>query len=148
MLPSNKFFTIEESSPGQRKKTLRILLFIAVFSITNVYLNPLKHFFNIINIPSVNGCPLLTFAGIACPFCGMGRVFSCLTDLYIARSFYYNPLGLVFYIASGLAFGAILILSILKKRIVLTKSAAKLWFIPLLFIAVMWILNILFGHHH
>ena len=154
MLPSNppggnKYYSIEAASAKESRNTLLILAGIIAFGLINIYFAPVKYLFiNILNIQSINGCPLLTFAGIPCPFCGMGRVFSCLTDLYIARSFYYNPMGLVFYIALGFTFSIILVLSLIKKKIVLKKPAERFWYIPVLFIVLMWILNILYGHQH
>jgi hypothetical protein len=57
-------------------------------------------------------------------------------------------MGLVFYIVLGITFSIILVLSLFKKKIVIKKRARKLWYIPLVFILLMWVLNILYGHHH
>lgn len=57
-------------------------------------------------------------------------------------------MGLLFYIIFGFVFFTIFILAVLKKKIVLKKPALKLWYIPVLFLVLMWILNILYGHHH
>lgn len=149
MLSSNKYFSIEPASEKERKTTLWVIIGIIFLGLLNIYLAPLQYLFNdVLKISSVNGCPLLTFTGIPCPFCGMGRSFSCLTDLYITRSFYYNPMGPVFYLIFGFVFGAVLILSLKRKKIILEKPARKLWYIPLLFLIIMWVLNILYGHHH
>ena len=148
MFRSNKFYTIESAHPAERSRIIWILLLIAGVGLLNVYLNPLEHFFtNVIGIPSINGCPLYTLTDIPCPMCGMGRVFSCLTDFYITQSFYYNPLGLAFYLVFGIIYFVILLLALFKKKVVLLKPAYRLWFIPTAFILLMWVLNILFGHH-
>lgn len=145
----NKYFDIVPASARETKNTLFILLAVISSCLLFVYLNPLEPFFNkVLGIESVNGCPLLTFTNIPCPFCGMGRVFSCMTDLYIAQSFHYNPLGLLFYIIAGFIFAAITVITLRKKKIVLKKDGQKLWYLPVLFIVLMWILNILYGHHH
>jgi hypothetical protein len=145
----NKYFAVERISYMDSRRTTIILLTILAVGLLSVYLNPFEPFFNdVLGIQSVNGCPLLTFAGIPCPMCGMGRVFSCMTDFYIARSFYYNPLGLVFYLIFGFVFCVILGLSLNKRKLILKKPAQKLWYIPVLFVVLMWILNILYGHHH
>ena len=152
--PTNKYFSISQATPQQSRKTIYILLLLMVLGLINVYFAPLKSFLNdVAGVESVNGCPLLTFTGVPCPFCGTGRVFSCITDLpkgwhYLTLSFYYNPLGLIFYIIFGFFFFTVLFLAILKKKIVLKKPALKLWYIPVLFLVLMWILNILYGHHH
>lgn len=147
--PGNKYFSVEPASGSQSRNTLLTLLVIFIVGLLAVYINPTELFINdVLGIPSVNGCPLLTFANIPCPMCGMGRVFSCITDLYVAKSFYYNPLGLVFYLIIGFIFCVVLVLSLRKKRLILKKPAQSLWYIPVLFLLVMWILNILYGHHH
>lgn len=64
------------------------------------------------------------------------------------ESLYYNPLGLVFYIILALVLGILTILNVLGKKITLKKPATKLWYIPVLFVLIMWLLNIFYGHHH
>ena len=148
MFRSNKFYSIEPALPAERSRIIWILLLIAGVGLLNIYLNPLEHFFtNVIGIPSINGCPLYTLTDIPCPMCGMGRVFSCLTDFYITQSFYYNPLGLAFYLIFGIIYIVIFLLALFKKKVVLLKPAYGLWYIPTAFILLMWVLNILFGHH-
>jgi len=145
----NKYFSITTTTPQQSRKTIYILLLLMALGLVNVYFAPLKSFLNEVSgVESVNGCPLLTFTGIPCPFCGTGRVFSCITDLHFAESFYYNPLGLIFYIIFGFFFFTVFFLALVKKKITLKKPALKLWYIPVLFLVLMWILNILYGHHH
>ncbi|MBZ0203965.1 MAG: DUF2752 domain-containing protein [Ignavibacteria bacterium] len=149
MLQSNKYFVVEPASPSSARNTIWLLVVIAAVGLINVYLNPLEHFFtDVLHIPSVNGCPLYTLSGVPCPMCGMGRVFSCMTDFYIAESFYYNPLGLVFYLIFGFVYIFIFFLSLRRKKIVLKPAGVKLWYIPVIFLIIMWVLNILFGHHH
>lgn len=147
--PTNKYFSISQITPQQSRKTIYILLLLMVLGLINVYFAPLKSFLNeVAGVESINGCPLLTFTGVPCPFCGTGRVFSCITDLHFSESFYYNPLGLIFYIIFGFFFFTVLFLAIIKKKIILKKPALRLWYIPVLFLVLMWILNILYGHHH
>jgi hypothetical protein len=149
LLKDNRYYSIRPASSKESRNTLLILLLIILLGLFNVYFNPLQPFFNnVLGVQSVNGCPLLTFTGLPCPMCGMGRVFSCMTDFYISQSFYYNPLGLLFYILLGFIVGTLFILSLTKRKVILKKSAQKLWYIPVLFIVIMWILNIIYGHHH
>ena len=145
---SNRYFTIENSTLREKWITISILFLIAFTGLFSIYFSPNEKLFHLLNIPTVNGCPLLTLTDIPCPFCGMGRSFSCLTDFKFARSFYYNPMGMIFFVLAGSAFGIILILSILNKKIVFNKPGKKLWYIPVLFVLITWILNILYGHHH
>jgi len=147
-MAENKYFSIREASPAESRKIMLTITGITAIGLLSVYTNPTVYFFYLFNIPTVNGCPLLTFTGIPCPFCGMGRVFSCITDFYIAKSFYYNPLGLFFYVVTGAFLGYILILAVRKKKIVFKPAGYKLVWIPVGFIILMWVLNILYGHHH
>ncbi len=149
MFTDNKLYSIIENTPQQAKRAIYILLLLFILGLVNVYFAPLKVFLNdVVGIESINGCPLLTFTGVPCPFCGTGRVFSCITDFHFAKSFYYNPLGLVFYIIIGFFFFTVLTLALFKRKIVLKKAAYKLWYIPVIFLILMWVLNILYGHHH
>ncbi|HEY3251176.1 MAG TPA: DUF2752 domain-containing protein [Ignavibacteria bacterium] len=147
-MPENKFFSVQSASQREARNIVLIAAGVTAIGLLSVYLKPTVFFFGLFSIPTVNGCPLLTFTGIPCPFCGMGRVFSCLTDLFIAQSFYYNPLGLVFYALLGLTLGYITFLAIRRKKIVFKKAGYKLIWIPVGFIILMWILNILYGHQH
>src|SRR4030095_6115249 len=149
MLSKDKFFSITPASQKESRNTILILLAILFIGLTEVYFAPLKYFFNnIIGIESVNGCPLLTLAGVPCPLCGTGRILKGLAHFNISQAFYYNPLGIFFLIVSGITFIILFILSLTKRKLVLGKTAQKLWYIPALFIILMWILNILYGHHH
>ncbi len=148
-LSENKYYSIAPAAPVERRNTLLLIIAILLIGLLNIYFAPIKYFLNdVAGFNSPNGCPLLTFTGIPCPFCGTGRVFSCITDLYLLKSFYYNPLGLLFYIIFGFSLGVILVLSIKKKKVVLKKPAIRLWYIPVLFLVIMWVLNILYGHHY
>lgn len=146
-LTSNKYYSIAQATDSESKKTLWIITGIIAFGIAVIYTSAFEFFFSLLGIKSSNGCPLLTFAAVPCPFCGLGRVFSCITDLYIARTFYYNPFGLLFYLLLGAYFAITIYLAIKKKKIVYTAKGNKLIWLPVIFIAIMWIMNILFGHH-
>lgn len=146
---NNKYYSITAITHQQNIRIFFILFLILLLGLLNVYFAPIKYFLNeIAGVKSVNGCPLLTFTGIPCPLCGTGRVFSCITDLHFAESFYYNPLGLPFYIIFGFFYFSVLFLALQKKKIQFHKPALKLWYTPVIFLALMWILNIFYGHHH
>jgi len=148
-LISNKYFSITQITSQQRIRTVLLLIGLLILGLINVYFAPLKSFLNeVVGVKSVNGCPLYTFTDIPCPFCGTGRVFSCITDLHFAECFYYNPLGLPFYILFGVFYFTVLFLAFRKQKIILHKPALKVWYIPVIFFILMWILNILYGHHN
>ncbi len=137
------------ASEAESRNTLILIAGLLVLGLLNVYFAPIKLFLNdVIGVESVNGCPLLTFTGVPCPFCGTGRVFDSALSLHFIESLYYNPLGLLFYIIMGFIFSIVIVLALMKKKLVITKSAYNLWYIPAGFLLIMWILNILFGHHH
>lgn len=144
-MQANSYISIQQCSEKESRKILLTISAIIGLGIISVYLSPFETFLGMIGIRTANGCPLLTLSGIPCPFCGMGRVFSCITDLYIGRTFYYNPLGLMFYVFTGLGFGVAAFLAFRKRKIIIKN---KLIWIPVGFVALMWIANILWGHHY
>ena len=145
----NKYIQILPASEAESRDTLILVIILILLGLLNVYFAPIKLFLNdVLGVESINGCPLLTFTGVPCPFCGTGRVFDSVLSMNILGSFYYNPLGLIFYITLGFVFALSIVLALTKKKIVITKSGYRLWFIPVGFFVIMWILNILFGHHH
>jgi hypothetical protein len=148
MFNRGRCFSVREISPAESNRIILLLLILLVFSLLNIYFNPMKLIFrDILSVETINGCPLLTFAGIACPSCGLGRSFSCLTDLDLRGSIYRNPLSPVFFLISGFIYLVIFILALFRKKAVLSENLRRYWYIPVIFILVMWILNIFYGHH-
>ncbi|MCI0450159.1 MAG: DUF2752 domain-containing protein [Chlorobi bacterium] len=147
MLSSNRFYSVVQASTKESWKIALISLAIIGIGLMTVYFSPTEFIFGLLGMETVNGCPLFTLAGVPCPLCGMGRVISSISDFHFARTFYYNPLGLIFLVIFNLLLFIILVLSLFMRKIVLTKTSAGLWYIPMLFVIIMWILNILYGHH-
>jgi len=146
-LINNKYFLIQSIQP---KEAWRILFTIAgIFSIGLIFtvFSPLEFVFSILGKKSVNGCPLLTLTSVPCPFCGMGSIFKEALKLNFNNIFYHNPLGIIFYILFAITSGCIIYLALRKRKIVFTSPGYKLVWIPAGFIILMWILNILYGHH-
>lgn len=143
----SKYFALESCDKKNLRKIQLFVLGLIVFSLGVVYLSPNVFLFSLLGIETENACPLLTFTRIPCPMCGMGRSFSCLTDFHFAQSFYYNPSGLFLYLLSGVIFSSVLFFSLMKKRIVLTSEAKRLWYLPIVLIVIVWVLNIVWGHH-
>ena len=109
--------------------------------------SPLEYLFHQLGYKDSNGCPLLTLAGFPCPLCGMGRSFGALVSLDFRKSLYYNPSGIFFFTISGLVLGVVFLLGIFGYEIKVKEGLLKLWYVFAGLIAVMWVLNILFGHH-
>ena len=143
----NKYFSIKSISGNEPGKILFTIAGILIIGLIFVISTPLEYLFMLMGIKSANGCPLLTFTSIPCPFCGMGTLFNDLFKLDFTHLFYHNPLGLIFYIILGIIIGSIMFLAFTKRKIVFTKSGYKLIWLPAGFMLLMWILNILYGHH-
>lgn len=143
------YFSITNISNGERIKIILILIVILAFILISVYFNPLKFIMNdVIGVKSPNGCPMLTFTNIPCPTCGMGRAFSCLIDGNIRGSIYRNPLFILFISVFILIYALIFTLALMKRKIVILEKSSRMWFIPFIFILIIWITNIMFGNHH
>jgi hypothetical protein len=143
----NKYFSIESCSSKESWRIRLTILLLLVFSFLNTFFNPYQFLFDHYGIQSSNGCPLLTLTGVPCPMCGMGRSLESIIHFHIGESFYYNPSGLFFLLFSGLAMVFVFVLSLQNKTIRFTKSARALWYIPLILLIIIWVLNILYGHH-
>ena len=147
MLRHNRFYSVVPATAKESKKTALITLVIVGIGLMAVYFSPTEFIFGLLGVQTVNGCPLYTLAGVPCPLCGMGRVLSSISDFHFAKTFYYNPMGLIFLVFFSIILFVILVLSLLKKKIALTNLFVSLWYIPVLFVLLMWLLNILYGHH-
>ncbi|MCX7877422.1 MAG: DUF2752 domain-containing protein [Ignavibacteria bacterium] len=140
------YFRTVSIGSEERNKILFVLIGILAFALMNLYFNPLKFIINsLMDIDSPNGCPLLTFTGIPCLTCGMGRAFSCLTDGDIKGSTYRNPLFILFFTVSSVIYVLLFSLALNKRKILIEKKA---WLIILFFLMMIWIANIIFGNHH
>lgn len=143
----NKFFGIEKC---ERKSANKILLWtsgiIAAGILLTIY-SPLEYLFHYLGYTNTNGCPLLTLSGVPCPLCGMGRSFWAILSLDFGKAFYYNPSGIFFFLLSGIILAGIFLLSFLDYKIKLKDASLKLWYLFAGIVILIWILNILFGHH-
>jgi len=144
---NNKYFHIADCSKATRKKIQFRIFALLVFLLLIIYLKPAVFVMDSLGIANRNGCPMLTFTGAPCPFCGLGRSFSCLTDFNLAGAFGYNPSGPVIYILGGLVIIYLLILSFKNKTVVLTELTKRLWVVPIVLLVIMWVLNVVFGGH-
>ena len=146
-MKSGKYFSVQPIKGNEARKILFTIAGIIAIGLIFVISTPFEYLFMLMGIKSANGCPLLTFTSIPCPFCGMGTLFNDIFKFDFTHLFYHNPLGLIFYIILGIIIGSIMFLAFTKRKIVFTKSGYKLIWLPAGFMLLMWILNILYGHH-
>jgi hypothetical protein len=109
--------------------------------------SPFEYLFHYFGYENSNGCPLLTFTGVPCPLCGMGRGFWAVISMDSGKMFYYNPLAVFFYAVSGAGLGSVLVMALSGYKIKLKEGAWRFWYVFAGVVVVMWALNIMFGHH-
>jgi hypothetical protein len=132
------------------KTSTRIQLWIVgicVISYLLIVYSPTEMLLSYFGYRGNNGCTLYTFLGVPCPACGMGRSLSVILHFNFADMFYYNPSAVFVYAFVFLLLALILILSIFRYRLILKSKLLKLWLIPVLVLIIIWVLNILYGHH-
>lgn len=142
------FFSFEKISELQSRRIRYILIAVIGVSILFVFFHPL----NLINyyFPGVmrsdSSCIMLNLTGLRCPFCGMSRSFKELIDFDIAGSFYYNPSSVIVFAFIGTLCLSIFVLSIFNYKVKFDFNK-KTFILFLMVIAIIWVLNILFGHN-
>ncbi len=146
-MPLSDYIKIEKCTT---KESLRIILWLAGICIIGFVLivySPtemlLKHF----GYEDSNGCTLYTFFGIPCPACGMGRSLSGILHMEPHEMFYYNPSAVFIYILVFLITGSVFLLAIFRYKVKLMQKLLKLWYLPVLLLVIVWVLNVLYGHH-
>jgi hypothetical protein len=134
-------------SPDLSRKIRFWIILIVSLSGLFILFSPMEYLFTYFGYEQNNGCSLLTLTGIPCPACGLGRTFVALVTLDLKHLFFYNPAGPFFYLISGSIIISLFLLSFLNKTIVLKPALLRLWWLPVLLLFIVWILNIRFGNH-
>ena len=93
-----------------------------------------------------SSCIMLNVAGIPCPFCGMSRAWKEFTKMNFTAAIHHNPSSIAFFIISGVTISGIFVLSLFNYRIRVT-STWKTFLMLTAVLMMIWILNILYGHH-
>ena len=93
-----------------------------------------------------SSCIMLNVAGIPCPFCGMSRAWKEFTKMNFTAAIHHNPSSIAFFIISGVTISAIFVLSLFNYRFKVT-STWKTFITLTAVLMIIWILNILYGHH-
>ncbi|HRI83828.1 MAG TPA: DUF2752 domain-containing protein [Ignavibacteria bacterium] len=89
---------------------------------------------------------MLNITGIPCIFCGLTRSFEELINFNLANSFYYNPSSVFIFTFLAVISLSIFTLSFFNYKIRLVSGKKTLIAVTVV-IAIVWILNIIFGHH-
>jgi uncharacterized protein DUF2752 len=143
----NRFFSIEKCDARNARRIIFWTAGIIAAGILLTAYSPLEYLFHRLGYEDSNGCPLLTLAGFPCPLCGMGRSFWALLSLDFKRAVYYNPSGILFFVVSGTVLTGILVLAISGYRVKMKEGLLKLWYVFAGLILLMWVLNLVWGHH-
>ena len=141
-----KLISIEKCD---RKVSRKIQFYLISFSLISYLLtifSPFTLFFHKLGFGYSNGCPFYTFSGIPCPACGLGRGFYAILSFNFDKWFYYNPSAPFLVIPSMMIFFFIFIISFFRLKIRLHPKIYQLWYLAVIAIAIVWLLNILFGH--
>ncbi len=93
-----------------------------------------------------SSCIMLNVAGIPCPFCGMSRAWKEFTKMNFTAAIHHNPSSIAFFLISGVTISAIFVLSLFNYRFKVT-STWKTFITLTAVLMIIWILNILYGHH-
>ncbi len=143
-----RFLTLEKVSLKEARNIRWILLGFFCFGLITVVFYPLDLLKLI--FPSVfrneSACIMLNVFGIPCPFCGMSHAFHEFINLNFVKSVYYNPSSVIFFSFLGIFSLSIFVLSLYNYKLSL-KFNQKTLLASILILLVIWILNILFGHH-
>jgi len=138
------FFSFRKSDYPTRVKTIVWSLALILLGILFTAYSPTEFLFHALGYENSNGCPLLTFLGIPCPLCGMGRGLWSMLSLDFASGVYYNPSSVVFYPLTAAVLAGVLLSALFGYRITVERGAAFIFAAVFLLI---WVLNILYGHH-
>jgi hypothetical protein len=144
---NNKYFEIVKCNSAQAWKLRLWIIGLSLLLFFLILYSPFKPLFLYLGYSYSNGCPFYTLTGgIPCPTCGMGRGLASIIHLDTAHIFYNNPSSVFLYLLTFLGVVSVLVLSFFKFKVKMKKGALNLWPHFIILIAVVWILNILFGH--
>lgn len=146
-MPLSDYIRLEKCSAKDALRIILWLLFISAIAFLLIAYSPVELLFSYLGYQDTNGCTLYTFFGFPCPACGMGRSLKDFAAFNFSNVFYYNPSAIFLFAFALLIFLSIFILAVFRYKIKLTPKLMKLWYIPVLFLLIVWVLNVLYGHH-
>jgi len=143
-------FSLQKITPKESWKIRGIILGIVAMGLVSVYASPYELFFYFLDSDfakrNESYCIFINVTGLPCPFCGLSRSFQGLINLNIEDCLYYNPSSIFLFLLGGLVLSAVFVLSLFNYKISVSNTN-KLWFVLLIIFIVVWIINIIFGHH-
>ena len=141
------FVTIKRISYREAWKIRFILFGFIAFGFLSVVFYPLDLLRNYFPqfFRNESSCIVLNIFGIPCPFCGMSHAFYEFINFNFSKSIYYNPSSVIFFSFLGIVCLSIFVLSLFNYKAHVTFNK-KILLVLILVLAVIWILNICFGH--
>jgi len=147
-MPPSDIIKFEKCDNRTARKISWSIIGFSIISFIAITYSPFEYLFKYLGYTDSNGCPLLTFTGVPCPMCGIGRSLWALIEPGPHDVFYYNPSALFLLIITAIILAGMFILSLFRYRIRFGRTSLKLWYIPVLLLVVVWVVNILYGHHN
>ena len=143
--------TLEKISSQKAWKIRFIVLGIILFGFVVMTITPLEiiqNFFEGNNLleRQESTCIMLNIAGIPCPLCGMTRSYAEFREYDITGGMYFNPLSIVVFPIIALVLSVIFLASLLNYKIKILNNKL-FWGSVFSLILVVWVANIIWGHH-
>jgi hypothetical protein len=146
-MPLSNYVTLRKCETKESLRIILWLLAVCAIGFVLVAYSPVEMLFSYFGYQDTNGCTLYTLFGFPCPTCGMGRSLKAMLGLDFSEMFYYNPSAVFIYLLTFLIIASVFIPAVFKYKIKLTSRLLRLWYIPVLLLIIVWVLNILLGHH-
>ena len=142
-----RYFIFEKCSPQISRKILFTVIGLCIIFALLILYSPFEILFRYFGYTDSNGCTLYTLTRVPCPACGMGHSLRAIISSDTAHWFYYNPSAPVLYLLAFGSIGFVFVLAFFDYKIKPTPALLKFWYIAVILLIVVWVLNILFGHH-
>lgn len=101
------------------------------------------------NLPSLLFCPFFELSGVPCLMCGITRSFLSMGGGDIGRAFIFHPLGPLFYLTLIVAYLALVISVLLKRRIRINFDRNFRWLLAgagTAILVVAWLVKVVIWH--
>jgi hypothetical protein len=146
-MPLSKYFIFEKCT-ARTGRTIQNIIIVSCFVLALLIIySPFEILFRYFGYAHSNGCPIYTLTGVPCPTCGMGHSLKAIIYGDTAHWFYYNPSAPVLYLLGFGTIGFVFILAFFNYKVKPAPAFYKLWYVAVIVIIIVWVLNILWGHH-